>query len=139
VTRSYYRGAAGALLVYDIGSRESYNHVSSWLADARSLANPDIVIVLVGNKTDIEEDREVTFLEASRFAQENDLIFLETSALNGDGVNEVFAKCARRILSKLESGVLDPQIMGSGVQQGGRADRAASTDRTAQSSSSGCC
>lgn len=118
VTRSYYRGAAGALLVYDITSRDSYNHISSWLADARSLANPDIVIILVGNKSDLEAEREVTFLEASRFAQENDLMFLETSALSGVGVSEVFLKCGRQILSKIDSGTLDPETMGSGVQHG---------------------
>merc|ERR1712137_1440376 len=78
VTRSYYRGAAGAILVYDISSRDSFNHVSSWLADARSLANPDIVIVLVGNKIEKIKEREVTYLEASRFAQENETTFLET-------------------------------------------------------------
>jgi hypothetical protein len=71
VTRSYYRGAAGALLVYDISSRETYNALNNWLTDARTLASADIVIVLVGNKKDLEADREVTFLEASRFAQEN--------------------------------------------------------------------
>eukprot|EP01100_Stratorugosa_tubuloviscum_P007233 TRINITY_DN302_c0_g1_i1.p1 TRINITY_DN302_c0_g1~~TRINITY_DN302_c0_g1_i1.p1 ORF type:complete len:213 (-),score=94.43 TRINITY_DN302_c0_g1_i1:108-746(-) len=118
VTRSYYRGAAGALLVYDITSRDSYNHVSTWLTDAKSLANSDIVIILVGNKTDLEADREVTYLEASRFAQENNLIFLETSALSGSGVGEVFLKCARTILSKIENGMIDPETMGSGVQQG---------------------
>jgi len=118
VTRSYYLGAAGAVLVYDISSRESYNHVSSWLADARSLATPDIVIVLVGNKVDMEEKREVTFLEASRFAQENELMFLETSALNGTGVQEVFLKCARSILTKIEEGKLHLDAPGSGVQHG---------------------
>ena len=71
MTRSYYRGAAGALLVYDITSRETYNHLTSWLTDARTLASPDIVVVLVGNKSDLHDDREVTFLEASRFSQEN--------------------------------------------------------------------
>jgi len=71
VTRSYYRGSAGAILVYDISNRESFNHVSSWLADARSLASTDVVIVLVGNKVDKESERDVQFLEASRFAQEN--------------------------------------------------------------------
>ena len=88
VTRSYYRGAAGAILVSDITrlfiplkrdnhkltarySRDTYNHVPSWLSDARNLANKDIVIILVGNKTDLTEEREVTFLEASRFAQEH--------------------------------------------------------------------
>ena len=71
VTRSYYRGAAGALLVYDISNRESYNSLTNWLTDARTLASPNICIVLVGNKKDLEGEREVTFMEASRFAQEN--------------------------------------------------------------------
>jgi len=120
VTRSYYRGAAGAILVYDVTSRESYNHVSSWLEDARALANPNIAIVLVGNKIDLAAEREVTFLEASRFAQENDLMFLETSARTGEGVSEVFLKCARTILTKIETGALDPDQMNSGVQHGSR-------------------
>ncbi len=71
VTKSYYRGAAGALLVYDISSRESYNAVSNWLTDAQNLANPNLVVLLVGNKRDLEDDRQVSFLEASQFAQEN--------------------------------------------------------------------
>eukprot|EP00043_Microstomoeca_roanoka_P015009 m.149713 g.149713 ORF g.149713 m.149713 type:complete len:210 (-) comp16161_c0_seq1:102-731(-) len=118
VTRSYYRGAAGALLVYDISNRESFNALTNWLTDARTLASPDIVIVLVGNKKDLEADREVTFLEASRFAQENELMFLETSARTGENVEEVFLKCARTILSKIETGQLDPEKMGSGIQYG---------------------
>jgi Ras-related protein Rab-4B len=89
VTRSYYRGAAGALLCYDVTNRESFNSLPTWLSDARTLASPEIVTILVGNKIDLEKDREVTYLEASRFAQENDLMFLETSALTGEGVEEV--------------------------------------------------
>ena len=52
-------------------SRESFNSLTQWLSDARTLASPDIVIILVGNKVDLEKDRQVTYLEASRFAQEN--------------------------------------------------------------------
>lgn len=118
VTRSYYRGAAGALLVYDIASRDTYNSLTNWLTDARTLASSNIVIILVGNKKDLEAEREVTFLEASRFAQENELIFLETSALTGENVTETFLKCARSILGKIESGELDPERIGSGVQWG---------------------
>lgn len=117
VTRSYYRGAAGALIVYDITNRESYNHLVNWLADARTLARVDISIIGVGNKLDLKDKRQVTFLEASRCAQENDILFLETSALTGEGVEEVFVKVTRLILSKIEDGTIDPSTMtSSGIQ-----------------------
>jgi len=87
VTKSYYRGAVGCLLVYDITSRDTYNHVGSWLNDAKSLARPDMSVVVVGNKSDLKSDREVTLLEASRFAQEHELGFLETSAVTGECVD----------------------------------------------------
>ncbi|XP_010565434.1 PREDICTED: ras-related protein Rab-4B isoform X2 [Haliaeetus leucocephalus] len=116
VTRSYYRGAAGALLVYDITS-------------------PNIVIILCGNKKDLDADREVTFLEASRFAQENELMFLETSALTGENVEEAFLKCARTILNKIESGELDPERMGSGIQYGDASLRQLRQPRGAQAQS----
>jgi len=123
VTRSYYRGAAGALLVYDSTSRESFNTLSNWLNDARKMASPQIVILLVGNKKDLEEARQVTFLEASTFAQENDLIFLETSAKTGDSVEEAFLKCSKTILAKIETGELDVERIGSGIQYGDAAAR----------------
>lgn len=123
VTRSYYRGAAGALLVYDTTSRDSFNALTNWLNDARTLASPNIVILLVGNKKDLEEGREITTLEASSFAQENDLIFLETSAKTGDNVEEAFLKCSKSILAKIESGELDPERTGSGIQYGDAALR----------------
>lgn len=123
VTRSYYRGAAGALLVYDTTSRDSFNALTNWLNDARNLASPNIVILLVGNKKDLEEAREITMLEASNFAQENELIFLETSAKTGDNVEEAFLKCSKSILAKIETGELDPERTGSGIQYGDAALR----------------
>ncbi|XP_018013571.1 ras-related protein Rab-4B [Hyalella azteca] len=123
VTRSYYRGAAGALLVYDISSRESYNALANWLSDARTLASPNIVVLCVGNKKDLDAEREVTFLEASQFAQENELLFLEASALTGENVEEAFLKCAKCILAKIETGELEPERIGSGIQYGDAALR----------------
>ncbi|XP_063241184.1 ras-related protein Rab-4B isoform X1 [Bacillus rossius redtenbacheri] len=123
VTRSYYRGAAGALLVYDIANRESFNALGNWLSDARTLASPNIVILLVGNKRDLDAEREVTFLEASRFAQENELMFLETSAKTGENVEEAFLKCSKTILAKIETGELDPERIGSGIQYGDTSSR----------------
>lgn len=118
VTRSYYRGAAGALLVYDIASRDSFNSLQNWLSDARNLASPNIVIILVGNKKDLESQREVSYQEASQFAKDNDLIFVECSALNGELVEEAFLKCARIILTSIESGQINPERIGSGIQNG---------------------
>ncbi|KAK2192936.1 hypothetical protein NP493_20g08043, partial [Ridgeia piscesae] len=99
VTRSYYRGAAGALLVYDITSRETYNALTNWLTDARTLAK---------------------------------LIFHETSALTGENVEETFLKCARSILTKIESGELDPERMGSGIQYGDASIRRLNRLQTSQ-------
>ena len=78
------------------------------------MASPQIVILMVGNKKDLEDEREVTFLEASRFAQENGLMFLETSAKTGQCVEEAFLQCSKNILAKIETGELDPERIGSG-------------------------
>jgi len=138
VTRSYYRGAAGALLVYDITSRETYNTLATWLTDARTLASPNICIILLGNKKDLDADREVTFLEASRFAQENELMFLETSAVTGENVEEAFLKCSRSILTKIEAGELDPERMGSGIQYGNSALRKTNTPKATDTNNCEC-
>jgi len=118
VTRSYYRGAAGALVVYDLTSRDTFQHLTNWLADARTLARADISIIAVGNKCDMKDRRAVTYLEASRLAQENDLLFLETSALTGEGVEDVFTKVAKQLLNKIEDGLIDPSTMVSGIHAG---------------------
>jgi len=127
VTRSYYRGTAGALLVYDITSRQSFTNLSRWLADARALASPQLVTVLVGCKSDREDDREVEWAEASRWAAENDLHFMETSSLSGDNVEAPFLLAARSILLSIESGQLDPEKQGSGVSYGDRGLRRVSS------------
>jgi Ras-related protein Rab-4B len=97
------------LLVYDVTSRESYNSLPSWLNGARAYASPDIQVVLVGNKTDLAANREVTLLEASRFAQENGLLFLETSAVTGECVDEVFVKLAAGVLEKADGADKDAE------------------------------
>ena len=107
VTRSYYRNAAAALIFYSINDSSTFDHLSSWLVDSRQMGRKDISVVLTGNKSDLKDERQVTFLEASRFAQENEALFLETSALTGENVEEVFLKAARSVLSKIESGVID--------------------------------
>ena len=81
VTRSYYRGAAGALLVYDISRRATFNHLTSWLTDAKNLTTPNTVIMLIGNKSDLDDQRDVTFEEASQFAEENGFFSISSGLL----------------------------------------------------------
>ena len=129
VTRSYYRGAAGCLVVYDIASKETFERTANWVRDARTLASLDISTVLVGNKLDLRHDRAVGVVEASAFAQEHGLLFLEASALTGEGVEEAFLRCARAVLSKVDDGVIEPgqegvQLgVGDGDGDGGGAGR----------------
>lgn len=117
VTRSYYRGAAGALLVYDITRRSTYNHLASWLTDTKNLTSPNTVIMLVGNKLDLAKDREVSYEEASRFAEENGLIYLETSAKTGENVEEAFLKTARIIMERVGSAGPEAVAADGGVSQ----------------------
>jgi len=105
VTRSYYRGAAGALVVYDISCRESFNRVTNWIASARELAKPELAIILIGNKSDLSaESRDVTELEARTFAEENGVhAFMETSAKLGDNVQEAFYAGARTAIERAKA------------------------------------
>jgi Ras-related protein Rab-14 len=116
ITRSYYRGAAGALLVYDITRRSTYNHLSGWLTDTRNLANPNTVIFLIGNKCDLDGRRDVTYEEAKQFADENGLMFVEASAKTGQNAEEAFLETAKKIYQSIQDGKLDLNSADSGVQ-----------------------
>ncbi|XP_018653996.1 putative rab-2,4,14 [Schistosoma mansoni] len=118
ITRSYYRGAAGALLVYDVTRRDTFNHLASWLQDARQHASPNMVITLVGNKCDLDARREVKQEEAEAFARENNLLFVETSAKTGVNVEQAFATTARAIYERLQLGLLDINNDANGIKLG---------------------
>lgn len=120
IVRSYYRGAAGALLVYDITRRDSFEHVSQWLTEARANADPDLVITLVGNKCDKVADRQVSFEEGHAFAQRNAL-YLETSAVTGHMVDQAFHVTARLVDQKNQLQAMEPaanEYLNHGVNAG---------------------
>jgi Ras-related protein Rab-14 len=104
-------------MVYDITRRSTYNHLSAWLTDTKNLTNPSTVIFLIGNKSDLESTREVTYEEAKQFADENGLMFAETSAMTGQNVEEAFLETARKIYQSVQDGRLDLNSAESGVQQ----------------------
>ncbi|XP_057418860.1 ras-related protein RABB1c-like [Lotus japonicus] len=108
LTRSYYRNAAGALLVYDITRRETFEHLASWLEDAMLNGNENMTITLVGNKGDLAHRRRaVTEEEGKLFAKEHGLIFMEASAKTAQNVEEAFVETAAAIYKKIKDGVID--------------------------------
>lgn len=118
ITRSYYRGAAGALLVYDITRRDTFNHLTSWLEDARQHSNSNMVIMLIGNKSDLEARREVKREEGEAFAREHGLVFMETSAKTAANVEEAFIDTAKEIYRKIQEGVFDINNEANGIKLG---------------------
>ncbi|CAL9759820.1 unnamed protein product [Musa acuminata subsp. burmannicoides] len=103
VTSAYYRGAVGAMLVYDITKRQSFDHVARWLEELRGHADRNIVIMLIGNKSDLGSLRAVPTEDAKEFAQRESLFFMETSALESTNVESAFQTVLteiHRIVSK---------------------------------------
>ena len=93
----YYRGAAAAIVVYDITSQESFHRAKSWVKELQRQGSPDVVIALAGNKIDREEEREVQAADAKQYADDNSLYFIETSAKTNVNVRELFLAIARQL------------------------------------------
>mmetsp|Transcript_35455 Transcript_35455/g.70937 ORF Transcript_35455/g.70937 Transcript_35455/m.70937 type:complete len:183 (-) Transcript_35455:338-886(-) len=93
----YYRGAAAAIVVYDITSPDSFARAKSWVRELQRQGNPNIVIALAGNKSDLASKRKVEPDEARQYAEENNIMFMETSAKTASNVNELFVQIARKL------------------------------------------
>lgn len=133
ITRSYYRGADGCLLVYDISRRKTFSSLSMWLSEARQHSNnPNLVVMMIGNKADLVAKRQVSTAEAQEFAEANDLIFLELSARNHDEVQTAFLKTADSILRVSKE-------HGIAVQNGIKLGKAELKEPAKKASSGGCC
>nr|GEX01584.1 Ras-related protein RABA2a [Tanacetum cinerariifolium] len=103
ITSAYYRGALGALLVYDVTKPTTFENVSRWLKELRDHADSNIVIMLIGNKTDLKHLRAVSTEDAQTFAEKEGLSFIETSALEAINVEKSFQTILSeiyRIISK---------------------------------------
>ena len=98
ITRNFYRNADGLLVVFDLTCKESFNHVKNWINEAKEHKN-DIKTILVGNKLDLEDEREVDKETALKFAEKNNLKYLETSAKNGKNINNSFKEMIALILN----------------------------------------
>ena len=97
ITKNYYKGSHGIILLYDVTNLQSFENIKLWINQIREEASPNVVIYLVGSKIDLEEERKVTKKDGEKLAEEFGLPFLEASGKSGINVNEVFDDIVERI------------------------------------------
>ncbi|KAK6457786.1 P-loop containing nucleoside triphosphate hydrolase protein [Scheffersomyces xylosifermentans] len=105
ITSSYYRGAHGIIIVYDVTDQESFNNVKQWLQEIDRYATGGVMKLLVGNKADLSDKKIVDYDAAKEFADALDIPFLETSALSSTNVEQAFVTMARQIKAQMSSNV----------------------------------
>ena len=90
ITSAYYKGAKGAFVVYDITKEKTFKNIDKWILDLKANGNEDILIILIGNKLDLEKSREVMVNDVKRKAEELKVAYFETSALDGSNIEHAF-------------------------------------------------
>ncbi|KAF6149598.1 hypothetical protein GIB67_011207 [Kingdonia uniflora] len=106
VTSAYYRGAVGALLVYDISRRQTFDSIGRWLNELHTHSDMNVVTILVGNKSDLKDAREVSTAEGKVLAEAQGLFFMETSALDSSNVSAAFQTVVKEIYNILSRKVI---------------------------------
>uniref|UniRef100_A0A7N0ZZY3 Ras-related protein RABA5a n=1 Tax=Kalanchoe fedtschenkoi TaxID=63787 RepID=A0A7N0ZZY3_KALFE len=109
ITSAYYRGAVGALVVYDITRQQTFENVSKWLDELHTHSDMNVVTILVGNKSDLKDAREVSTADGKALAEAQGMFFIETSALDSSNVVEAFQTVVREIYNILSRKVMQSQ------------------------------
>ena len=117
ITRSYYKNTACAIIVYEISNKKSFENISSWIEECKNTAPKSILMVLVGNKCDLD-NREVTEEEGREFAEKNGMLFFETSAKTGKNVEELFKESVKVIDQKIKENYYDLENDSCGIKKG---------------------
>ena len=100
ITKNYYKGAHGIILIYDVTSRKTYENIKNWVAQIKEEVSEKVTIILVGNKIDDEKNRKVTTEEGQNMAKECGLDFFETSAKSGINIDSTFNELVKKTVEK---------------------------------------
>ena len=114
ITSAYYKGAKGVLIVYDITRKNSFENVDKWLNDFKMKSDEDAAIVIVGNKSDLINEREVSIEEATLKAQVNHLAFFETSAKENENVHSAFISLITQVVKNYKKNNSEDDFNGNG-------------------------
>ncbi len=120
ITSSYYKGAHGIIVVYDITDKDSFAKVTEWMSEVDKHASENISRILVGNKVDLEDKREVTYQEAKELADNFNVKFIETSAKEAKNVEDAFLNITREIKSKVQVNGPKKTVQSGGVKLTGK-------------------
>jgi Ras-related protein Rab-5C len=112
----YYRGATASVVAFDVTNRESFEGAKSWVSELQRRGDPNVIIALAGNKTDLKEHRLVSAEEATAYAKANGIIYMDTSAKTGQNVRELFLSIARKL--PIQQRQRDAEIVGD-LREGG--------------------
>ena len=118
ITRAYYKSSACALVVYDISNRESFNNVSTWIEECKGQSPKTIFMVLVGNKSDLADKRQVNTEEGQELAEKYGMLFYESSAKTGTNVEEIFLESTNKIAQRIEQNFYDLEDDSCGIKEG---------------------
>jgi Ras-related protein Rab-2A len=118
ITRAYYQNSVCAIVVYDITNELSFKNIQVWIDDVKAQSPKSIFIMLVGNKTDLENKREISYEKGLKFAESNNISFIETSAKNGSNVENLFINCTKIIANKLKNNEYDLSDDSCGIKVG---------------------
>lgn len=118
ITRAYYKNSVCAMVVYDITNKDTFNNVQTWIEDCKNQSPKTIFMVLVGNKNDLEDKRQVKYEDGMELANKNGMMFYETSAKSGFNVEEIFNSSAKAIAQKIDDGYYDLSNDSCGIKQG---------------------
>ena len=116
IARNYYKNTVCTLVVYDITSRDSFNNVKSWIDDCKQHIAPTTQIIILGNKCDLEDKREVSTEEGNEFAESRELQFYETSAKDGTNVEKVFRSSVEKIAKNIAQKYYDLNDESCGIR-----------------------
>ena|SRR3990167_31068 len=117
ITRSYYRSAAGAIIVFDLTNEESFLNVKKWVEATKEDGNPNMSMVLCGNKADLKNDRVVDATKAKALANEYGIEYIEVSALSNTNIQMAFNTVTYKIYNKVKSGKINVNDQESGVKK----------------------
>ena len=118
ITKAYYKNSVCAMVVYDITNDNSFKHVQNWIEDIRNQSSKTVLIILVGNKIDLEDKRVISYDEGNEIAMKNGIIFGETSAKTGVGIEEIFYKSIKEIIKNMNENYYDLSSETCGIKKG---------------------